>query len=127
VGGGKYPGKVCDIGFETHDVCLALLQCFDPYLGHRQAYITNLESVVHISVFSVFHTKRDPVWFTVLIIACNSGNEKMADKNVVTNSISNMSCLPYILLVTTFLSAILSLPRLHAMINTVNHTGSRLA
>jgi hypothetical protein len=23
------------------------LQCFDPYLGHRQAYIMNLESVVH--------------------------------------------------------------------------------
>jgi hypothetical protein len=27
------------------------LQCFDPYLGHHQAYIMNLESVV-----------RDPVW-----------------------------------------------------------------
>jgi hypothetical protein len=24
------------------------LQCFDPYLGHRQAYIMNLESVVHV-------------------------------------------------------------------------------
>jgi hypothetical protein len=23
------------------------LQCFDPYLGHLQAYIINLESVVH--------------------------------------------------------------------------------
>jgi hypothetical protein len=27
------------------------LQCFDPYLGHRQAYIMNLESVVHVYVF----------------------------------------------------------------------------
>jgi hypothetical protein len=24
------------------------LQCFDPYLGHRQAYIINLESEVHV-------------------------------------------------------------------------------
>jgi hypothetical protein len=24
------------------------LQCFDPYLGHRQAYIMNLEGVVHV-------------------------------------------------------------------------------
>jgi hypothetical protein len=24
------------------------LQSFDPYLGHRQAYIMNLESVVHV-------------------------------------------------------------------------------
>jgi hypothetical protein len=24
------------------------LQCFDPYLGHRQAYVMNLESVVHV-------------------------------------------------------------------------------
>jgi hypothetical protein len=24
------------------------LQCFDPYLGHHQAYIMNLESVVHV-------------------------------------------------------------------------------
>jgi hypothetical protein len=24
------------------------LQCFDPYLGHRQAYVMNLKSVVHV-------------------------------------------------------------------------------
>jgi hypothetical protein len=36
------------------------LQCFDPYLGHRQDYIINLESVVHVWGFSVFHAKRDP-------------------------------------------------------------------
>jgi hypothetical protein len=24
------------------------LQCFDPYLGHRQVYIMNLESVLHV-------------------------------------------------------------------------------
>jgi hypothetical protein len=24
------------------------LQCFDPYLGHRQAYIMNLESIEHV-------------------------------------------------------------------------------
>jgi hypothetical protein len=41
------------------------LQCFDPYLGHRQVYIMNLESVVHVLGF---HAKRDPVWFTVLSI-----------------------------------------------------------
>jgi hypothetical protein len=34
------------------------VQCFDPYLGHRQTYIMNLESVVHVQVF---HAKRDPV------------------------------------------------------------------
>jgi hypothetical protein len=34
------------------------------------------------------------VWFTILTLALNSGNERMADKNVVTNSISNMPCLP---------------------------------
>jgi hypothetical protein len=50
------------------------LQCFDPYLGHRQAYIMNLESVVHVQGF---YAKRDPVWFTVLFIACKVGNEMM--------------------------------------------------
>jgi hypothetical protein len=30
------------------------LQCFNPYLGHRQAYTINLESVVHIWVFFGF-------------------------------------------------------------------------
>jgi hypothetical protein len=43
------------------------LQCFDPYLGHRQAYIMNLKSVVQVKVF---HGKRDQAWFTVLFIAC---------------------------------------------------------
>jgi hypothetical protein len=27
------------------------LRCSDPYLGHRQAYIMNLESVVHVYTF----------------------------------------------------------------------------
>jgi hypothetical protein len=49
------------------------LQCFDPYLCHRQAYKMNLESVVHVWGF---YAKRDPVWFTVLFIACKSGNKK---------------------------------------------------
>jgi hypothetical protein len=62
-------------------------QYFDPYLGHRRAYIINLESVLYIWVFSVFHAERDPVWFKVLIIAWCCGNERMADKNVVTNNI----------------------------------------
>jgi hypothetical protein len=39
------------------------LQCFNTYLGHRQAYIMNLENVVHVYVF---HAKQDPVWFTAL-------------------------------------------------------------
>jgi hypothetical protein len=29
------------------------LQCFDPYLGHHQAYIMNLESIVHVWIFYV--------------------------------------------------------------------------
>jgi hypothetical protein len=43
------------------------LQCFDPYLDHRQAYVINIESVVHVQVL---HAKRDPVWFTALFVAC---------------------------------------------------------
>jgi hypothetical protein len=34
--------------FTKHKYILLWLQCFDPYLGHRQAYIMNLESVVHV-------------------------------------------------------------------------------
>jgi hypothetical protein len=33
--------------FTKYEYIRLWLQCFDPYLGHRQAYIMNLKSVVH--------------------------------------------------------------------------------
>jgi hypothetical protein len=33
--------------FTKYEYIWLWLKCFDPYLGHRQAYIMNLESVVH--------------------------------------------------------------------------------
>jgi hypothetical protein len=52
------------------------LQCFDPYLGHHQAYIMNLESAVHLLVC---HAKRDSVWLTALFIPCEGGDVMMTD------------------------------------------------
>jgi hypothetical protein len=57
--------------FTRYKYIWLLLQCFDPYLVHPQAYIMNLESVVHVNVL---HAKQDPVWFTLLFIACEGGN-----------------------------------------------------
>jgi hypothetical protein len=35
------------------------LQCFDPYVGHRQAYTTNLESGVHVPTW-LYRPDDDP-------------------------------------------------------------------
>jgi hypothetical protein len=38
-----------DSWYRSRDEYICLwLQCFDPYLGHRQAYRMNLGSVVHV-------------------------------------------------------------------------------
>jgi hypothetical protein len=49
------------------------LQCFDPLLGHHQAYI---KTRMYIT-FYILRAKRDPVWFTELYTACTGSDEKM--------------------------------------------------
>jgi hypothetical protein len=49
------------------------LKCFDPLLGHYQAYIKTRKCIT----FYILRAKRDPVWFTGLYTVCTGSNEKM--------------------------------------------------
>jgi hypothetical protein len=61
---------------------LALATMFRPLSGSSSGLYNVLR---RFSTCLGFHAKRDSVWFTILFIACKSGNEKrMADKYVVT-------------------------------------------
>jgi hypothetical protein len=44
------------------------LQCFDPYLGHRQVYIMNLESVGIINIFGFGYSVSTLFWVIVRLL-----------------------------------------------------------
>jgi hypothetical protein len=97
------------------------LQCFDPLLGHHQAYIKSRKCII----FYILRAKRDPVWCTGLY----RERRKDGEFNVVIHNISCASgrqSTRYVVCYYLQLSIFSSLP-VQTVYNPVHHTGSRLA
>jgi len=58
IGGGEYPGNVCDIGFETHNI-ISYLCHYTPLQLHSR-YISRIMSIICLPVAPYIKMSSDP-------------------------------------------------------------------